>query len=70
MSRNQINDKLSQTYSDQRIARRDLKLTQDPNTIGELNRLIKHILSLDVPLGDGEHVVAPQTVAQLVGVGD
>lgn len=32
----------------------------DPDAVGELQRLVQHVLPLHVPLGDGEDVVALQ----------
>ena len=41
----------------------DAQLSQDPNAIGELQRLVQHVLPLHVPLGNSVNVV----VLQLAG---
>lgn len=47
------------------VARLNAQLSQDPDAVGELQRLVEHVLALHVPLGDGVHVV----VLQLAGDG-
>lgn len=47
------------------VARLNAKLSQDPDAVGELQRLVEHVLALHVPLGNGVHVV----VLQLAGDG-
>jgi len=44
-------------YRDVRISGLDFQLGEGPNVVGELDRLIDHILTLQVPLRHGEDVV-------------
>lgn len=45
------------------VAWLDAQLCQHPDAIGQLQRLVEHVLALHIPLGDGEDVTALQLVA-------
>lgn len=45
------------------VAGLDAQLRQHPDAIGQLEGLVKHVLALHVPLGDGEDVAALQPTA-------
>lgn len=42
------------------IARLYAELSEDPDPVGEFERLVQHVLAFHVPLGDGEDVVVLQ----------
>lgn len=57
---NVLRDLRGATLQGQRVvgvARLDAQLCQDPDAVGEFERLIQHVLALHVPLGDGVDVV-------------
>lgn len=45
------------------VAWLDPQLCQHPDAVGQLQRLVEHVLALHIPLGDGEDVTALQLVA-------
>lgn len=47
-------------YREAGVAGLDAELGQHPDAIGELQRLVEHVLTLHVPLGNGVDVVVLQ----------
>ena len=45
------------THGEAEVARLDLELGQHPDAVGELERLVEHVLAVHVALGDREDVV-------------
>ncbi len=44
-------------YRDRGISRLDLEFRQGPDVVGELDRLVHHVLAFQGSLGDREHVI-------------
>lgn len=56
-------------YREAGVAGLDPELSQHPDAVGELQGLVEHVLTLHVPLGDGEDVAALEFAADGVCVG-
>lgn len=48
------------------IPRLYFELRKDPDAIGEFERLVQHVLSLNIPLGNRKDVVVPQLLRNSV----
>ena len=53
-------------YLEGGIAGLDLELGQHPDAVRQLHRLVQHVLPLDVPLRDREHVIVAQLLRNRV----
>lgn len=51
-----------------RVPRLNAKLGQDPDAVGEFQRLIEHVLTFHIPLGDGVDIVVLQFAGDGVGI--
>ena len=56
------------SYRDRGISGRYLELCKGPDVVAELDGLVDHILSLEVPLGHGKDVVLQHLRGDSVGV--